>query len=191
MSAPVHLPIEVLLASWERAMRARNLAPKTIARYLDSARQLADFAAARGLDPLGRQAIEKYLADQAASPQTLHRHPRYRALEQWFKWLVEEDELAPDPWVGMRPPIVREPPVPVLTHDQLRALLKACKGTGSDVVATKRALTASTPTSPGTASPTSGPPSWRHRRRPHATRRLAVRTDAQPLRHIRGGPTRS
>ena len=35
MSDRAHFPFDVLLASWERAMRARNLAPKTIASYLD------------------------------------------------------------------------------------------------------------------------------------------------------------
>ena len=93
---------------------------------------MAHFAAARGLDPLGRQAIEEYLADQAARLKPSTVSFRYRALQQRFKWLVEEDELGfeHDPWARMKPPIVPEQPVPVLAHDQSRALLKACQGTG-------------------------------------------------------------
>jgi site-specific recombinase XerC len=46
------------------------------------------------------------------------------------KWLAAEGELEADPTVGMHAPHVPEEPVPVLSDDQLRALLAACKGTG-------------------------------------------------------------
>jgi integrase len=42
---------------------------------------------------------------------------------------VEEvDELPSHPMNGMKPPHIREEPVPVLTYDQLWRLLKACGG---------------------------------------------------------------
>jgi integrase len=52
----------------------------------------------------------------------------YRALQQWFNWLVREDELDHNPTATMQAPIVAEKPVPVLTEDQLRALLARCEG---------------------------------------------------------------
>jgi hypothetical protein len=55
---------------------------------------------------------------------------RYRSLQQLTKWLVAEGELTADPMAGMHVPHVPEQPVPVLTDDDLRALLAACKGTG-------------------------------------------------------------
>jgi len=55
---------------------------------------------------------------------------RYRSLQQFTKWLTAEDELPADPMAGMQAPKVPEEPVPVLSRDQLKALLAACKGSG-------------------------------------------------------------
>jgi integrase/recombinase XerC len=52
----------------------------------------------------------------------------YRALQQFFGWMVREEEINHSPMKRMRPPHVPETPVPVLTDDQLRALLATCEG---------------------------------------------------------------
>jgi site-specific recombinase XerD len=124
------LPVEDLLTSWERSLRARNLTDRTIETYLDSASQLADHAREHGLDPLSRTAIEHYLAHVAA-----HRKPstaayRYRSLQQWFKWLYDEEELETNPMARMKPPKVPEQPVPVLSPEEVAAVLKVCEGRG-------------------------------------------------------------
>lgn len=123
------LGFEALLTSWTRSLRARNLAQKTITSYTASARQLAAFAAERGLDPFSRRAVEEYLADQAARCKPATVSFRYRALQQWFGWLTDEDELDADPMAKMKAPLVPEQPVPVVTGEQVRAILKACAGT--------------------------------------------------------------
>ena len=53
----------------------------------------------------------------------------FRALQQFFGWLVRE-EIDRTPMERMRPPQVPESPVPVLSDDQLRALLASCEGKG-------------------------------------------------------------
>ena len=55
---------------------------------------------------------------------------RYRALQQFFSWLVDEEELKADPMARMKPPRVPEQPVPILSGEHLRALLKTCAGKG-------------------------------------------------------------
>jgi site-specific recombinase XerD len=55
-------------------------------------------------------------------------HVRYRSVQQWFGWLVEEEEIEASPMARMRPSTVPETPVPLLSLDQLRALLRACEG---------------------------------------------------------------
>jgi integrase len=45
-----------------------------------------------------------------------------------MKWLQDEEEIDRSPMERMRPPIVPEKPVPVLTETQLRGLLASVKG---------------------------------------------------------------
>jgi hypothetical protein len=52
---------------------------------------------------------------------------QYRALQQFFKWLAEEEDLA-DPMARLHPPVVTEKLVPVFTSEELSKLGKACQG---------------------------------------------------------------
>lgn len=119
-----------LLRQWSRSLRARNRSPRTIETYTDTARQLAAFAAAHGHPDLDRELIFDYLADLADRWKPTTVAFRYRSLQQFTKWLTAEGELPADPMAGMHAPHVPETPVPVLSDDDLRALLAACKGAG-------------------------------------------------------------
>jgi site-specific recombinase XerD len=55
---------------------------------------------------------------------------RYRVFQQFFKWLVIEEEIDRSPMDKLRPPIVPEQPVGMPTDADIRAVLKACVGTG-------------------------------------------------------------
>jgi integrase/recombinase XerC len=72
-------------------------------------------------------AIEEYLATVADTRAPATVSFRYRALQQWFKWLTDEDELDVDPMAKMKAPQVPEQPVPVLTADQMRTLFATCE----------------------------------------------------------------
>ena len=119
-----------LLRQWSRSLRARNRSPRTIETYTDSAQELAGFARRHGHAELDLALIEDYLADQAERWKPATVAFRYRSLQQFTKWLTAEDELPADPMAGMQAPKVPEEPVPVLTRDQLKALLAVCKGSG-------------------------------------------------------------
>lgn len=122
------LDTDVLLASWKRSMRARNLSHKTISGYVESAEQLVKFAAERDADPLARRTIEEFLArlSDTRAPATVS--VRYRALQQWCRWLADEDELPADPMAKMPPPQVPEQPVDLISDDEMRRLLASVKG---------------------------------------------------------------
>lgn len=122
------LDTDVLLASWTRAMRARNLSHKTISGYVESAGQLTAFAAEREADPLARRTIEEFLAHLSATRAPATVSVRYRALQQWTRWLTDEDELPTDPMAKMPPPQVPEQPVELVTEEEMRRLLASCKG---------------------------------------------------------------
>ncbi|MGH3665272.1 MAG: phage integrase N-terminal SAM-like domain-containing protein [Egibacteraceae bacterium] len=87
--------LAALRASWVRSMRARNLAPKTQRAYTDSRDQLVAHAVAAGLADLDRAAVGDFLGDLAARHRPATVSARFRALQQWFAWLVDEDELPP------------------------------------------------------------------------------------------------
>lgn len=135
---------DALRASWLRSLRARNMAPKTLALYDRAASQFGAYLTAEHpkVSPhqLTREHVEGFLETYATGKQAgdlpafpAGRAPStvslsYRALQQWFGWLVDEGELDADPTAKMHAPIVPEIPVPILTEDQLRALLADCAG---------------------------------------------------------------
>ncbi len=127
------LDLRDLLPDWQRHLRARNVAPTTVASYTRSAEAYLAHAEAVGLPTLvasiTREHLETFLVSMAerVSAATVARH--YRSLQQCWKWLVEvEGEVARSPFERMRPPAVPEQPVAVLTDDDLTRLLAAAAG---------------------------------------------------------------
>jgi site-specific recombinase XerD len=88
---------------------------------------LADLTA--GPKTIAREHVEQYLADMRdrdLSPATVAKH--YRSLQQLFKWLTGDGEIARSPIERMSPPSVPEQPVPILDDAALSAYLATCKG---------------------------------------------------------------
>jgi site-specific recombinase XerD len=124
--------LETLIPSWERSLRAGNKSPKTIRAYGDSARLFEVFAreklGVRAVNKMTRETVETFIADQLARWKPTTASVRYRCLQQLFKWLLEEGEITADPMTHMKPPIVPEVPVPVVSDDDLKKLLRTCNG---------------------------------------------------------------
>jgi site-specific recombinase XerD len=130
--APSLDDLRELLPDWQRHCRAVNLAPSTIASYQRVGRVFVDYLVGQGMpttaSAIAREHIEAYIAGLAekVAPATVAKH--YRSLQQLFRWLVDDGEIPRSPFERMRPPQVPEQPVPILTDDELRALLDTCKG---------------------------------------------------------------
>jgi site-specific recombinase XerD len=128
------LPIDELIDDFERSLRARRRAAKTITAYTDAAHRFARWAEANGqpttVEAVERRHVEAWIIDQleAHSPSTAAG--RYRYLQQFWRWVVEEGERAGSPMEGMSPPTIPERPVPVYERDELRSLLKVTEGQG-------------------------------------------------------------
>jgi integrase len=75
-----------------------------------------------------REHVEAFIAAELARTAPSSAATRYRSLQQLFKWLDDEGEIAGSPMAKMRPPIIPEQPVPVLSDDQIRGLLASCAG---------------------------------------------------------------
>lgn len=127
-----------LLPSFDLSLRAARKAPKTRKNYLDAANQVLAFLVASGMptdvSSIRREHVEAFLVDleetHGRSPSTVAT--RFRALQQLFRWLLEEGEIERSPMERMRPPAVPDAPVPVLGADDIRALLDTCKGSSFD-----------------------------------------------------------
>ena len=118
------------MRSFDRSLRAQQRSPLTRDQYLMSVGQMVDFFAANGMPDVPsrvtREHVETFLADFAESHAPATVQTRYKCLKLFFAFLVEEREIERDPMVNMKPPQVPEVPVPVLTRDQLEALLRTC-----------------------------------------------------------------
>lgn len=119
-----------LATSWELHLNAAGLSPRTVQSYLESARQFLAFLTDRGM-PTDAVAIHREYAE-AFIVEVLARHKpatagvRYRSLQQFFRWLVDEGEITASPMANMRPPKVVAQPVAVFSDDQLRSILATC-----------------------------------------------------------------
>jgi site-specific recombinase XerD len=132
MAASAAHDFDGLIGSFGRSLRAKNRSPRTQQAYLDTAHRFASYCAANGLPTdlakIQRAHVEDFIGDQLDrfSPSTAAT--RYRCLQQFFKFATEEGELDASPMAHMTPPTLGEKPVPILTDDDLKLLLKECEG---------------------------------------------------------------
>jgi site-specific recombinase XerD len=125
--------IEALTPSFKRHLKAENKSQSTVATYGNAVARLASFLAGQGMprqvDAIRREHIEAFLVslrEAGAAPASVSVY--YRSLQPFWKWAVEEGEVRSSPMEKMRPPAVPETPRPILTPNELKALLKVAKG---------------------------------------------------------------
>lgn len=133
MRETIRADIRSLSQSWDLSLRALGRSRNTRDAYLTAVEQFASFLESNDLptavEDLRREHVEKFLAhlvEDGRKPATVNK--RYMALRVFFQWCVEEEEIDSSPMEKMKPPPIPEEPVPVLTDEQVRALLKACEG---------------------------------------------------------------
>ncbi len=123
---------EALAQGWDLSLAAANKAPRTRQSYLESLQRLREYLEWRGrsLDVrnVTRRDVDGWVADLLARWAPATASVRFRAMQSYFKWLVNEGELERSPIEGMPPPHVPEVPVPVIQFDDLRRLLATCSG---------------------------------------------------------------
>ena len=129
----------VLAESFRRSLLAGNKAPKTVDTYMEALGQFGAFLGGQGMPQvvshLHREHVEAFITrilehgGRGGGPaKAATASVRFRSLQQFFKWAVDEGEITSSPMVRMKPPIIPEESPPVLGEDELRQLLKACEG---------------------------------------------------------------
>jgi site-specific recombinase XerD len=105
---------------------------KTARIYLDALDSLIRHLEANGMPVTARgvrrEHIESYLAARKpqVAPSTLSLE--YRAIQQFWRWCVEEEEVDRNPTEKMRAPTVPESPVPIVSATDFKKLLKTASG---------------------------------------------------------------
>jgi integrase len=82
----------------------------------------------RTLSGIKRGHVEDFIADLLTRFKPATANNRYRALQSFYKWAIDEGEVKSSPMAKMKPPRVPVVPPPVITEDEFRRLLRACGG---------------------------------------------------------------
>src|SRR5215203_3555081 len=119
-----------LLPSWELHLRVERKSPQTVKSYGDGVRAYLHWCTANDKPAvLDRRQLREFidgLLTRGAKPATAVS--RHLAVRRFSAWLAEEGEQDSDPLLGLKSPSLDKPVVEPLTDDQLRAMLKACRG---------------------------------------------------------------
>jgi site-specific recombinase XerD len=122
--------VRALGASFKRSLLAENKAQSTIDVYASAVQRFADYLERAGMptsaEAIRREHVEAFIADLLERFKPATASNRYRALQSFFRWAMEEGEIAESPMRNMRPPIVPESPVAVVDENVLKRLLKVC-----------------------------------------------------------------
>ena len=124
--------LEVNLGPFRRYLQARNLAPRTVEVYTEAVVALDAFLAERGMprEPTGisREHLEEFIGELLAHHKAATAANRYRSVQQFFKFLVEDGEIRESPMARMQVPKIPEQPPAVLGEETLRKIVRACEG---------------------------------------------------------------
>ena len=125
--ATVHYDIILNLTSFGRHLRAENQSIKTQETYCKSVRQFVRFLESQGMPlqvaKLRREHVESIIEHLLEKWKPATANNRYRGLQAFFKWLIDEGEIKDNPMARMKPPRVPQILPDVLREDQFMALL--------------------------------------------------------------------
>lgn len=107
--------------------------PATRQTYMTAVEQFTAFLHDRGMPTaitaITRDHVEAFLEHLLDTRSKSTAKTRHGGLGRFFNWCVEEGELDRSPMEKVRPPRPEDKPVPVLSDDEVRSLLKATNGT--------------------------------------------------------------
>jgi site-specific recombinase XerD len=129
VAAPAPLD-PALVESFKIALTAARRSRSTLRIYLSSLDRYAQWCNENGHPfVIDRGQVSAWIAgilDVGAQPATAAA--RLAGVRQFSKWLADEGEIDSDPLLRLNAPKGDMPVTPVLSDDELRALIKACQG---------------------------------------------------------------
>jgi site-specific recombinase XerD len=123
---------QLLADSFIRALRAENMAKRTIETYSESIHQFSIYLIKNGIQPhpanIARYQVEGFINELLSKWKPATANNRYRGLQRYFRWLMDEGEINLNPMEKMKPPRIPETPPDVLSDADIAAVLKVCEG---------------------------------------------------------------
>ncbi len=100
-------PLEPLLRSFRLTLRAEGLKDKPLAIYTDAVLGLERFRVRLQMaliTVMTAEHLREYFASMHGvnAPTTINQ--RFRSLQRFYRWLLEEGEIAENPMLRLRPP---------------------------------------------------------------------------------------
>lgn len=153
------------LRDWDRTLRAGNYPETTRYNYLLAAAQLARYLTGRtgerdaaeaavsptAVDKGHVEEFQTWMIDSRSPATALNKH---KGLQQFFKWLVDEEEIDRSPMDRVRQPKTPRKLIPIIRDDDTKRILDSCKAPGSPTSVTR-------PSSGCTTTPVLGCRRWR------------------------------
>jgi site-specific recombinase XerD len=132
MQTATAVTVEALLPSFARHLRAKNRSARTVQSYSETVEQFSRFLGERGMPhdvaAIRREHVEAWIEALLERFRPSTAAVRFRSLQQFFRWCLEDGEIERNPMERMIAPRVPDEPPAILSDDGLRALLKACDG---------------------------------------------------------------
>jgi integrase len=109
-------PFAADIASFRLNLAAENKAERTIKTYTEAVRWFAGTHLCHETDKtrwdqVSAQDVRRWMVHLLALYSDAYAYQQFRALQQFFRWLAAEEEIA-DPMARLRPPKVERKPVP-------------------------------------------------------------------------------
>jgi site-specific recombinase XerD len=120
------------ISSFRLQLAAEGKAAKTVRTYTEAVQWFAGAhliprTSCASWDHVSGRDIQRWIVHLLSRYSDAYASNQFRALQQFFRWLAEEEQL-PDPMARLRGPKVTQKLVPVFTSEELSALEKTCQG---------------------------------------------------------------
>lgn len=122
--------LKLNISGFRQTLEQRNRRPQTIASYMQACHFFQEFLIEQGMPKrvadIRREHIEAFIVHQLRRFRPNTAANRYRSLQQFFRWLVDEGEIKAEanPMSRMKPPRVPDDPPPVLSINDLRFMFR-------------------------------------------------------------------
>lgn len=107
-------------------------APKTARIYLSALDALIRYLEGHGMPTTARavrrEHVESYIAARRETVKPTTLSVEFRALQQFWRWALEEEEIERSPMERMKAPKVPDSPVPVVSIIDFKKLLRTAEG---------------------------------------------------------------